>query len=171
MFTAVDLFTNYSWFFPMKNKDALNVLEAFKAMLKYNLKYRKSEHRHQVMQKYDFPKIILSDEGKEFLGEFEAFLKKKGIKQMQSKSYTPQPNIEATNGVLRNLIRAQFIKNKSLIWKDHCDDMMKSKNSNRDKVYLSIVLSIIHDDIDVICFVQHALLIIFPIIFRFKDSI
>jgi len=86
------------------------------------------------MQKYDFPKIILSDEGKEFLGEFEAYLKRKGIKQMQSKSYTPQPNIEATNGVLRNLIRAQFIKNKSLIWKDHCDDMMKSKNSNRDKV-------------------------------------
>ena len=36
--------------------------------------------------------------------------------------------------MLRNLLRAQFIKSGTLHWKSHLEDLMRSKNSNRDLV-------------------------------------
>ena len=39
IFTAVDLHTGFTWYFPMKNKEATSTIEAFKQVLKYNLKF------------------------------------------------------------------------------------------------------------------------------------
>ena len=83
---------------------------------------------------YDYPVVILSDEGSEFSKQFEDFLRVHGIKKRTTESYTPQPNVEATNNVLRNLLRAQLIKSGTLHWKSHLEDLMRSKNSNRDLV-------------------------------------
>ena len=84
---------------------------------------------------YDYPVVILSaDEGSEFSKQFEDFLRVHGVKKRTTESYTPQPNVEATNNVLRNLLRAQFIKSGTLHWKSHLEDLTRSKNSNRDLV-------------------------------------
>ena len=60
-------------------------------------------------------------------------MKANGVKLKLTPSYSPQVNVEAMNGILRNLMRALFIKNQNLIWKPYIIDFMKSKNSNRDE--------------------------------------
>ena len=83
--------------------------------------------------KYDPIGTVISDNGKEFLGEFSQFLKSNNIKQKFRSSYSPQPQVEAVNGVLRNIMRAHFIRTGKLIWKPFIGDFMKAKNSNRDE--------------------------------------
>jgi hypothetical protein len=109
IFTAVDLFSNYAWFYPMILKDANKTLE-------HNLKLQTPRAQEKMRQKnvYDYPVVTLSDEGSEFSKQFEDFLRVHGIKKRTTESYTPQPNVEATNNVLRNLLRAQFIKSGTL---------------------------------------------------------
>lgn len=53
------------------------------------------------------------------------------IKKKTTECYTPQPNVEATNNELRDLLRALFIKSGTLHWKSHLEDLMRSTNSNR----------------------------------------
>ena len=83
---------------------------------------------------YDYPVVILSDEGSEFSIQFEDFLRVHGIKKRTTESYTPKPSVEATNNVLRSLLRAQLIDSGALHWKSHLEDLMRSKSSNRDLV-------------------------------------
>ena len=101
-----------------------------------NLKLHTPRVQEKMRQKnlYDYPVVMLSDEGSEFSKQFEDFLRVHGIKKRTTESYTPQPNVEATNNVLRNLLRAQFIKSGTLHWKSHLEDLMRSKNSNRDLI-------------------------------------
>ena len=83
--------------------------------------------------KYDQIGTVLSDNGLEFKGEFSQFLKDNNIKQKFRSTYSPQPQVEAVNGVLRNIMRSHFIRTGKLIWKPYIDDFMKAKNSNRDE--------------------------------------
>merc|ERR1711991_768622 len=81
----------------------------------------------------DYPSFLSLDNGDEFKGVFAETMKANGAKLKLTPSYSPQVNVEAMNGILRNLMRALFIKNQNLIWKPYIIDFMKSKNSNRDE--------------------------------------
>ena len=83
--------------------------------------------------KYDQIGTVLSDNGLEFKGEFSQFLKDNNIKQKFRSTYSSQTQVEAVNGVLRNIMRSHFIRTGKLIWKPYIDDFMKAKNSNRDE--------------------------------------
>ena len=133
--TATDLFTRYVWYFPMKNKTAPETLRAFNDILKYNLKFHDAKTRREMTREneYDYPSFLLLDNGDEFKGVFAETMKANGVKLKLTPSYSPQVNVEAMNGILRNLMRALFIKNQNLIWKPYIIDFMKSKNSNRDE--------------------------------------
>ena len=133
--TATDLFTRYVWYFPMKNKTAPETLRAFNDILKYNLKFHDATTRKKMTRenRYDYPSFLLLDNGDEFKGVFAETMKANGVKLKLTPSYSPQVNVEAMNGILRNLMRALFIKNQNLIWKPYIIDFMKSKNSNRDE--------------------------------------
>ena len=135
IFSAVDLHTGFTWYFPMKNKEATSTVEAFQKLLEYNLKFHSPETQRAMKSenKYDQIGTVISDNGLEFKGEFSQFLKAKNIKQKFRKSYSPQPQVEAVNGVLRNIMRAKFIQTGNLIWKPYIGDFMKAKNSNRDE--------------------------------------
>ena len=135
IFTAVDLHTGFTWYFPMKNKEATSTIEAFKQVLKYNLKFHKPEVRRLMQRenKYDPIGSVVSDNGVEFKGVFSDYLKDNNVKQKFRKSYSPQPQVEAVNGVLRNIMRAKFIQTGKLIWKPYINDFMKAKNSNKDE--------------------------------------
>ena len=135
IFSAVDLHTGFTWYFPMRNKEASSTTQAFKDLLEYNLKFHNTETRRKMKRegKYDPIGTVISDNGKEFLGEFSQFLKSNNIKQKFRSSYSPQPQVEAVNGVLRNIMRAHFIRTGKLVWKPFIGDFMKAKNSNRDE--------------------------------------
>ena len=135
IFSAVDLHTGFTWYFPMRNKEASSTTQAFKDLLEYNLKFHNTETRRKMKRegKYDPIGTVVSDNGKEFLGEFSQFLKSNNIKQKFRNSYSPQPQVEAVNGVLRNIMRAHFIRTGKLVWKPFIGDFMKAKNSNRDE--------------------------------------
>jgi hypothetical protein len=119
----------------MKNKEASSTVEAFKKILEYNWKFHSPEVRRKMKRegKYDQIGTVLSDNGLEFKGEFSQFLKENNIKQKFRSTYSPQPQVEAVNGVLRNIMRSHFIRTSKLIWKPYIDDFMKAKISNRDE--------------------------------------
>merc|ERR1711991_846320 len=119
----------------MRNKEASSTLKPLKKLLEYNLKFHSPETRRKMKneKKYDQIGSVISDNGLEFKGSFSEFLKQNNIKQKFRKSYSPQPQVEAVNGVLRNIMRAKFIQTGNLIWKPYIGDFMKAKNSNRDE--------------------------------------
>ena len=76
----------------------------------------------------------MTDNGTEFKNTLVGtFLKKHNIRQIFRDSYSPEPHVEAVNNVLRNLIRAQYIRTKDKIYYRYLDDFMRAKNSNRDE--------------------------------------
>ena len=113
--TIVDLFSGYTWFEPLRNKESKDVLEAFKRMIQES-----GDH---------LPSAVISDNGKEFLGSLDAFFKEKKIKHMFTKSYTPQPNVEAANKQLRKIMRELFVKTGKLVWYKSLKDIQNAKNT------------------------------------------
>ena len=69
----MDLFSNYSWFYLLVHKDANETLSAFKKMLENNLELHTPRAQEKMRQKnlYDYPGVMLSDEGSEFSKQFE----------------------------------------------------------------------------------------------------
>ena len=139
VFVAVDLFTNYSWFYYLKKADARSTKEAFGKLLKHNLSLRfpddeDTRSQMEARDQLEYPVYVLSDGGSEFDGEFKTYLRDKGVKQIFRDSHSPQPHVEAVNNVLRNLMRAQFIRNKNKEWKKYINNgtFMRANNSNRD---------------------------------------
>lgn len=139
VFVAVDLFTNYSWFYLLKKADTDATKQAFRKILKHNLRLRfpDDERVQREMEERDqleYPTYVLSDGGPEFEGDFKTYLREKGVKQIFRESHSPQPHVEAVNNVLRSLMRAQFIRNRDKEWKKYINDgtFMRAKNSNRD---------------------------------------
>ena len=83
--------------------------------------------------RFDLPHMIISDQGAEFQKEFSEYLRTMKIKQKMQKSYTPQPHIEAVNGVLRNIIRAHVIRSgKKTLTPAIMEKLMTAKNTNTD---------------------------------------
>lgn len=121
--TVIDLFSNYTWFFPIKKKEPNNIVDAFEELFGQtgNIK----------------PRMVISDGGTEFKGEFTEFLQQNNIKKMTTRSYTPQPNVEKANQVLRQIMRHVFVRNKTLAWLPYLKDMQLAKNSFYDARFKS----------------------------------
>ncbi len=104
-------------------------------MLSYNLRFRDRATRENMIanNRFDLPHMIISDQGAEFQKEFSEYLRTMKIKQKMQKSYTPQPHIEAVNGVLRNIIRAHVIRSgKKTLTPAIMEKLMMAKNTNTD---------------------------------------
>lgn len=135
IFSAMDIYTGFCWFFLMKKHEASDSVKSLKKIFEYNLRFRDPATRENMIanQKYDLPHMIISDQGSEFKSEFQEFLRTMKIKQKMQKSYTPQPHIEAVNGVLRNIIRSHVIRTGSkTLNHDIMEKLMKAKNTNTD---------------------------------------
>jgi transposase InsO family protein len=127
VFSCVDIFTKFAWFVAIKTKDAPSTLEAFKKILQYNLRFKSAGDRSGG---FDYPRVVVSDNGAEFKGELETFLREHGVRHITTKSYTPEPHIENLNGRLRHMIRDNFIRTNSLAWYPYLPAFMDSKNTN-----------------------------------------
>ena len=115
VFSAMDLFSGYAWFKAIKHKEPEDVLKAFDSII--------AESDDQL------PNTILSDNGTEFKGVFQEFLRENKIKHIYTKSYTPEPHIEAVNNQLRKIMRQVFVRTNSLAWVPHLAGIQAAKNS------------------------------------------
>ena len=90
--------------------------------------------------------MIISDQGAEFQKESSSYLRTMKIRQKMQKSYTPQPHIEAVNGVLRNIIRAHVIRSgKKTLTPAIMEKLMTAKNTNTDPDSLSTSETLMKD--------------------------
>ena len=135
IFSAMDIYTGFCWFFLSKAHEARDSIEGLKKLLSYNLRFRDRATRENMIanNRFDLPHMIISDQGAEFQKEFSEYLRTMKIKQKMQKSYTPQPHIEAVNGVLRNIIRAHVIRSgKKTLTPAIMEKLMTAKNTNTD---------------------------------------
>ena len=132
--TCVDSFSKFVFLSKLKNKEPKTIITALKEIC--------------ILQaNNNYPRILVSDNGLEFKNQLmEEFSKENSIKQIFGRSYSPKSNAlcEATNGVIRNMLRALFIKNGNTNWCDYLDEVKTSINHTapssterpRSEVYL-----------------------------------
>ena len=113
--TCVDLFSGYTWYKPLKNKEPRDVLKAFDSIVAES-----SDH---------LPSIVLNDNGNEFLGEFNDYLTQNKVKHIFTKTYTPQPNVESANNQLRKIMKQFFVKYNKLAWLPFLPTIQQAKNT------------------------------------------
>ena len=101
--TVVDTFFKYVFLERLKNKDAQSVEDAYARICE--------------TKSHTFPSILYSDNGLEFANEkLGDYCDENGTKQVFSATYTPVGLVEATNAIIRQILRAIFLKTGSLNW-------------------------------------------------------
>lgn len=114
--TVVDIFSRKVFLNKMKVKEAIKTRDTF----------------DEIMNKSNVsPKYLLSDNGNEWLGEFQQYCKDKNIKQIFTRSYSPEANgvVERMNKEIRKIIKAFFIRNNNKAWYNILDKVEDNKNN------------------------------------------
>jgi transposase InsO family protein len=112
---AIDIFSRYVWAYPLTGKNVAATTRALEKLLE------------EFEEK---PRLISNDSGPEFQGSFDALLKQRGIKHINSIPGRPESNgvVERVNGTLKKLI----LRNKAykgLGWSDHLEEAVDNYNS------------------------------------------
>lgn len=70
-------------------------------------------------------KLIISDNGGEFKGEFDEYLSNHNpvIRHHTTETHTPEPHIENLNGQVRRLLSQFFVVNQNLNWRNILNDI------------------------------------------------
>jgi hypothetical protein len=108
--TVVDAFSKFVMLARLKTKEAREVVKAFEEQI---LPQTSGDYWH------NYCNTLVTDNGTEFKNEqMTQFCEENNIKQVFGLSYSPKSNAlcEATNGVIRNILRHLFIKNGNTIW-------------------------------------------------------
>ena len=116
IFNAVDVFSRKCFLESCKTKTAVEVRDALTDIIqRANVK----------------PDYIICDNGKEFLGEFQAYCKENGIKIRYNRAYSPQANgiVERCNQEIRKLMRNLFLQNENNNWIDYLRKLENAHNS------------------------------------------
>ncbi len=114
--TCIDYFSKYCWAVPLKNKEAVDVVEGMDII---------------TAKAGVFPDIIQKDNGGEFQKELNVWMKQHNVKYINTLSYSPQSNglIENFNKQLRKILREMSVRTKSLNWVDNLQSACDSKNA------------------------------------------
>jgi N-glycosylase/DNA lyase len=114
--TVVDIFSRKVFLNKMKIKEAKKTRDTF----------------NEIINRLDVsPKYLLSDNGNEWLGEFQEYCKEKEIKQIFTRSYSPEANgvVERMNKEVRKIMKAFFIRNNNKEWYNILDKIEDNKNN------------------------------------------
>ena len=117
--TCIDYFTKYVWAEPLKDTKSSSVKNAMINICdKSNTK----------------PKIIQSDNGSEFKGDFSDWANDNDIDLVKTLSYSPTSNglIENFNKQLRKMIREGTIRYNSLNWVNHLNEYTNNHNNHKN---------------------------------------
>lgn len=94
IFTAIDYLTKWVEACPISNKAAVTTARVFK---------------EEILARHGCPQIVVTDNGQEWAGEFQALMEKSGIEVRKTSPYHPQANglVERFHGTLKEkLIQA-----------------------------------------------------------------
>ena len=118
--TCVDYFARFVWAEAIENKTSISVCNAMDTIV------------HRAGDTY--PHIIMKDNGGEFQGELNQWMKDHDIQFINTLSYSPQSNglIENMNGQIRKILREFMLRNKSLHWRQYLQRACDLKNSQRN---------------------------------------
>lgn len=117
MLVVVDWITKYAIVHPMRNADSSRMVEFLE---------------QEVFLKFSRPRIILSDNGKQFESlVFKSLLSRQNIRHMKTGYYTPMVNnAERVNQVLITCIRA-LLDEDHRAWDEHLPEITAAINSSR----------------------------------------
>jgi len=118
--TCIDYFSRFAWATPLKLKESGDVVEGL----------------DRIVAKAGgiYPKILMKDNGGEFQGETNDWMKAHNIDWINTLSYSPQSNglIENFNGQLRKMLREVMIRTNSQNWVNNLQVCCDNKNSQRN---------------------------------------
>lgn len=114
--TVVDVFSRKTWLRKLKKKTAAAVRDEMKTI---------------IDDVGVSPKLLLSDQGLEFHGVFSEFCKEKDIKQIFTRSHSPQANgiTERANMEVRKIIHAFWVRQGNNVWFDILPQVEQNKNA------------------------------------------
>lgn len=116
--TCIDYFSGYSWARPLRNKTSKDVSKAIKEI---------------CQQAGVYPSILQKDNGGEFQGETNRFMRDHNIDWINTLSYSPQSNgkIENFNSQLRKMLREYMIRNNNQKWVPYLQACCDNKNTQK----------------------------------------
>ena len=108
----------------MKNKESQNTRKAMEKIME------------RMNEPEGFIHSILSDNGLEFEGEFEGYLKTNNIHHRRIVSHSPQANsvTERANKEVRKILKALFVQNGNTHWWNQLTNVENIKNSSYHSV-------------------------------------
>ena len=112
IFSCMDLFTKQCWLRKIKKKSAVHARNALATFLS-------GDHK---------PKLMLSDNGTEFAGEFKQYLTEHGVRVVYGQSHTPLAHIENLNGQVRKLMAEVAVRTRSKVWHTHLKSIEDNLN-------------------------------------------
>ena len=113
IFTNIDIFSKYSWSFPLKTKTIKEIKSCFQKIFK--------ERK---------PSYIWSDRESAFFSkEMIQFFKDNNVKIYYTHSHLKAVIIERFNRSLRELMMKSFVKNNNTIWYDILPDLINTYNN------------------------------------------
>lgn len=115
----IDIYSRYAWVFPLKNKSASEVSKHF---IEWN--------ESKPFGTKDELKTVFADEGKEFLGTFQQYLKKHEIKFKTTNSANAhQVLAERLIRTIKEQIKNEWVLNNNFDWITPLDDIMETYNN------------------------------------------
>lgn len=115
--TVVDIFSRFTWLARLKDREAATIAGVFSEICE----------RAGVV-----PDSLLSDNGTEFAGDFDARLSELGVVHRRTRSHTPMANgiVERRNQEVRKVMRSIMLSNGNKVWYRFLDDVEKALNSS-----------------------------------------
>ena len=113
IFTNIDIFSKYSWAFPLKSKKISDIKQCFQKIFK--------ERK---------PKYIWSDQESAFFSkEMLKFFEDNNVKIYYTNSNLKAVVVERFNRSLRELMMKEFVKNNNTIWYNILPNLIKEYNN------------------------------------------
>ena len=113
IFTNIDMFSKYSWAFPLKSKKISDIKQCFQKIFK--------ERK---------PKYIWSDQESAFFSkEMLKFFEDNNVKIYYTNSNLKAVVVERFNRSLRELMMKEFVKNNNTIWYNILPNLIKKYNN------------------------------------------
>ena len=114
--TVVDIFSRKVFLNKLKRKEAIDTQIAFQEIV----------NKNEIA-----PNYLMSDNGTEWLGVFKQYCDDNEIKQLFTRSYSPQANgvVERMNKEVRKIMRAFFVRNNNRVWYNIIDKIADNKNA------------------------------------------
>lgn len=116
--TVIDIYSRKAWAIPIKDKSGVEVTKGLKSI-------------------GSLPKILQTDQGREFLNEsFEGFLKSKKVTHRITEAYTPTQNatIERWNGTFKQRLNKYMTAYDTKRWIDVVQKFVDSYNNEYHRI-------------------------------------